>query len=184
MSNWISTCGGLIKSNITPTLGLIAIQVMDVLSQKLGSLGTIEGFYGSGGGPMHLFYFGRLNQGKNHPRSWNFSRMWSKLMINSFLPLSAVDATHQMMFLLCEYIVWFHYFPWSESVLYSLPPMMKKEILFLQERRILFVQPRFDMGLPCSVSAKWFPTCGSYWGTLRQAEDWYEKSPCLLSSIW
>lgn len=140
---------------------------IDTINSLVGPVGAREGFYGAGGGPVHLFYFGKL-QSSSTNTSEVFPNLKSLLAdVMSVTPslldpllswVSSVDICHQHLFPRTSAEVgearddFLHlvYDALDEAgnvveMPYALPDMTKEEFPHVKKPYLLFVQPYFRM---------------------------------------
>jgi hypothetical protein len=139
-----------------------AVDVLDMLSEALGPFGAREGFYGAGGGPIHLFYFGKYNDGDAFPPLLELLKTVMKIDSKLEPPFpwrSNVDATHQHLFprtfkemeggkynFLQVVYAALNSNPNVAVFPYAFPEICQQEFSsFMEEPRILFVEPHYRM---------------------------------------
>ena len=152
-------CSLVFEETVREPMSEAAVDIMDRLSDALGPLGHQEGFYGAGGGPMHLFYFGKYNDGESFPKLSELLRnvmMLNEALLPPFPWVSSVDATHQKLFPRTAAEMGDKYTflktvyeiidcPSVSRAPYAFPDACRQQFAFMDEPRLLFVEPHFRM---------------------------------------
>jgi hypothetical protein len=135
-----------------------AYDMMKRMSQVLGPVGTRQGFYGAGGGAIHLLYCGKVDGDLPGLDSIVADLLHIKPSFHPpFAWMSTVDPCHQQMFPRTarevdengDDFLKLVYTALDQANVrtlpYELPATCQQEFPYISKARILFVEPLYDM---------------------------------------
>jgi hypothetical protein len=159
-------CSLVFETTATHPVSQAAINCMDTMSTLLGPIRSREGFYGAGGGPVHLFYLGKFDPPINSPGDifpdlvtlLDDVMHITPIMLPPFSWVSSVDVCHQHLFPRTANEVnqarddflrlVYEALDAAGNVLqmpFAIPDITTEQFPFLVKPYLLFVQPYFRM---------------------------------------
>jgi hypothetical protein len=158
-------CSLVFEDLVDQRVSTEAIDILERLSGILGPLGSKEGYYGAGGGALHLFYFGRRGDAAEAAPYPSLAELLDSVMkvaapmrSPEFPWYSSVDVCHQQLFPRTaresasppEDLLRRIYTVLSEARTvqpcpFPLPRMCAEQFPYISEPLVLFVAPYCEM---------------------------------------